>query len=111
MPHDIPESDWKRLSQLKPLALERFCQRVLTEIQRIDADVEKTGHERYLAIYDLIHRRDEELADAFNGLSRSCALFKLACMQRHRLLTEEEMSTFTPATRDKVRLLLEGSSA
>jgi hypothetical protein len=111
MPHDIPESDWKRLRQLQPLALDRFCQRVLAEIQRIDSDLEKTAHQRYLAVFDLIHRRDKELADAFDDLSRSRALFKLACIQRHRLLTEEEMSGFTPATRDTVRLFLEGPSA
>ena len=111
MPHDIPEPDWKHFRQLQPLALERFCQRVLAEIQRIDADVEKTGHQRYLAIFKLLRSRDEELATAFDDLRRSTALLKLACIQRHRLLTEEEMSSFTPATRERIRLLLEGSSA
>lgn len=35
MPRAIPEADWKVLRRLHPLALERFCERVLCEIDGI----------------------------------------------------------------------------
>ena len=61
----INEPDWQVFRRLQPIALERFCARVLAEIGRIAADDRKNSHERYLAIYKLIHERDEQLADAF----------------------------------------------
>ncbi len=102
----ISESDWKLFRQLHPIALERFCQRVLSEIDRLASDTIKTGHERYLAVFKLIERRDRELANAFNDLRRSTALQQLACIQSHELLTEEEMSRFNPETRDAVQFLV-----
>ena len=68
---EIEESDWKVFRQLRPIALDRFCWRVLDEIQQVSADTKRSTHERYLAVYDLIQRRDRELADAFNDPRRS----------------------------------------
>ena len=51
MEHGINESDWKLFRQLQPLALDRFCQRVLTEVRRLTADTDTSNHERYLAMF------------------------------------------------------------
>jgi hypothetical protein len=40
MKHEIPESDWKTFSQLRLVALERFCKRVLDEVRRFPSDTE-----------------------------------------------------------------------
>ena len=72
---EIEESDWKVFRQLRPIALDRFCWRVLDEIQQVNADTKRSTHERYLAVYDLIQRRDRELADALDeraGRKPSC---------------------------------------
>ena len=37
---DIPERDWKLFRQLQPLALERFCEKVLSEIRDINGSGE-----------------------------------------------------------------------
>jgi hypothetical protein len=37
MTREINESDWKLLRQFQPLALERFCQRVLAEVEQLTA--------------------------------------------------------------------------
>jgi hypothetical protein len=103
---EILEADWKLLRQLKDLALERFCQRVLDEIGRLAADGTQTSHQRYLAVFKFIERRDRELADAFDGLRRSTAFRQLACMQSHGLFTDEERARFSPETRAVVRLFL-----
>ncbi len=106
MMRDIPESDWKLLRQLHPLALDRFCQRVLSEVARLSSATEVNPHERYLAVFDLINRRNDEMADALDDMRRSTALLRLACIQSHRLLSDDEFGRFTTATRDAVEAML-----
>src|SRR5438105_1174073 len=99
MLHAIAERDWKVLHQLREIALDRFCQRVLSEIGRLASEPDKSSHERYLAVFKLIERRDKELANAFDNPSQSKGLLQLACMQALDLLTEEECRAlaWTPA--------------
>ncbi|MFZ5909429.1 MAG: hypothetical protein ACOYYU_05385 [Chloroflexota bacterium] len=44
MPPNFPESDWKILSRLKPLALDRLCQCILQEAGGIIAHAQVGGH-------------------------------------------------------------------
>ncbi len=106
MSASIHENDWKVFRQLRPVALERFCQRALSEIAQVASDTSKTSHDRYLAIYKLVQSRDDELADAFNDFRRSTAALQLAHILSHELLTDEEMTQFSPEIRDLVQLLL-----
>ena len=101
--HTISEPDWKLLRQLRPLALERFCQRVLSDIERLAQESAKTSHERYLAIYDLMQQRDRELADTFNDQRRTTAFEQLARMRALNLLTDDEVAHFSSDAREVVR--------
>jgi hypothetical protein len=68
---DVDEADWKVFRELRAIALERFCERALSEVARLAADTEKkSNHERYLAVYRLLEKRDGELAAAFNDFRR-----------------------------------------
>src|SRR5262249_27257251 len=107
MERGIHEPDWKLFRRLQPLALDRFCQRVLTEVSRLAADSGKSNHERYLAVFKLLERRDEELADAFNNPRRSTALVQLARIRFEGLLTEEEFAGFSLETRASVQVFLD----
>jgi hypothetical protein len=107
MEREIHERDWKLFRQLQPIALDRFCERVLAEVTRLAADPKTSNHDRYLAVFKLLQRRDEELADAFNGPRRSTALIQLARIHFQELLTEEEFVRFSPETRASVQGLLE----
>jgi hypothetical protein len=98
MTRSILEADWKVFRALSLIALDRFCHRVLSEVAEIASDAGKTNHERYLAVYTLIEKRNEELADAFDDHRRSTALLHLARMRWHKLLTDEEMSRFSAET-------------
>jgi hypothetical protein len=49
MPREIKEADWKLLRRLHPLALERFCERALAEIESVKHDDARSFHQRYLA--------------------------------------------------------------
>jgi hypothetical protein len=103
------EADWKRLRRLHPVALDRFCARVLEEGRTLLADEEKTNHERYLALYRLLQERDDELADAFNDMRRSTAHLRLMRMQELGLLTEEEVEEFSPETREFLKSVAAGT--
>ena len=107
MNRTIAEADWKLLRKLQPIALARFCQRALDEIELTLNDADKTSHERYLAIYELMGQRDGELAETFDDLRRSNAFFHLARFQLHELLTEKEMAAFSDDARQAVALFLE----
>lgn len=111
MSREIKESDWKLLRQISPVALERFCRRILEEIERIGAENAKSYHQRYLDIFAVIDRRDNEIERAFNNMRRSTALVQLALIYSHGLLTEEEFLRFHPETRDMIEVLLGRGSA
>src|SRR5262245_8594341 len=107
MLRDISEPDWKVFRQLHAIALERFCERALAEIADVISSGKQSSHERYLAVFKLIQRRDKEIANAFNDPRRSAALEQLVCVQGHGLLTDEEMSRFSDETREFVQGLLD----
>lgn len=107
MERGIPEADWKVFRQVRGVALDRFCERVLAELAEVRADAGKSNHERYLATFKLLQCRDEELASAFNDFRRSTALVQLARIQFMDLLTEEEFGRFSPETRSGVQMFLE----
>ena len=107
MNHQIRESDWKLFSQLRSLALDRFCERVLAEVLRLIAGADKSNHERYLALFKLLKQRDEVLANAFNAPRRSAALVQLGRIQSQELLSPEEFARFSPETRAAAEAYLE----
>lgn len=87
---------------MRTAALERFCQRILSEIENINTNHAISAHQRYLEIYQIIHRRDKEVAQTFNDHRRSTAFFELAAIKSHDLLTPEEFQRFSQETRDAV---------
>jgi hypothetical protein len=106
MTREISESDWKIYRPLHPLALERFCERVLSDIGRVASDTEKSAHARYLAVFKLLERRDKELAEAFEHLRRSTAWQQLAIWRSRGLVTDEEFARFSLETRAAVQVFL-----
>ena len=101
----IPEHDWRVLRDLREVALERFCERVLRELGSISSAKEVSWHQRYLDVFALLNRQDDELVRAFNFNSRSKAIFQLAQIHSHGLLTQQELERFTPATLAEVEVL------
>jgi hypothetical protein len=103
--HDVPESDWKVFRELRELALERFCKRVLENIQPILHDASRTHHERYLDVFRFLKNRDKELAHAFNDPRRSRMIVQLAAIQAYGLLEPHELGRFTAPTRATIESL------
>jgi hypothetical protein len=105
MSTDLPESDWKAFRKLRELALERLCERILAEVGRITSDAKRTSHARYLAAFELIQERDDQIARAFNNPRRSVAAAQLATMLSLDLIRQEELQSFTPRTQSVVQAL------
>jgi hypothetical protein len=102
----IAEPDWKVFRKLQPLALDRFCERVLGQVADVLARPGEGAHERYLALWALLQERDKVLGDTFNAPRRSQAILQLLHMCRERLLTDEEFSRFSAETKDIIQRLL-----
>jgi len=102
----IAESDWKVLRRVHPLALDRYCERVLAEIERVTHNRAQSNHQRYLDVFKIIEQRDREMARIFDDPKRSNALTMLARLRSDGLLTEDEFSSLSPETRSAIELLL-----
>jgi|SRR5579862_1445258 len=102
---EIREADWKLLRKVHKEALERFCKRVLDEFNRISKDSAKGYHQRYLDLWEVLRQRDKEMSAAFDDLRRSRAIFRIASMKGLGVLTEEELSSFSQETRERVDLI------
>jgi hypothetical protein len=76
--HHVPESDRKVFRELRELALEWFCKRVLEELEPLRRDTSRSHHERYLDVFRFLQARDEEFAHAFNDPRRSRMIIQLA---------------------------------
>jgi hypothetical protein len=94
---NIPERDWKLFRQLQPIALERFCEKVLSEIRDISSS-DESAHQRYLRVFKTIRDQDKELATLFDSPRRSRMGLQLSLIHYHQLLTPEEMQRFSPET-------------
>jgi len=106
MVREISERDWKVFRELRPIALDRFCERVLADLGSVASEAGKSAHERYLAVFQLFQSRDEELVQMFDTLRRSTALLQIAAIRNRGLMTDQEFSRFSPETRDVVETFL-----
>lgn len=101
----FPESDWKVFRKVREAALERFCRRILEEIQEISAKSEMSWHERYLGVWKLLKRRDSRLGNAFNDPRRSVMMIQLSVIVSLGLLEPDEIAQFSEETRERVEQL------
>ena len=107
MGREIKDSDWKIFRRLHPVALDRFCRRVIEEINHATSNCDENYHERHLEVSRLIMDRNDEMARAFDDLRRSNAFILLANIRESQLLTDEEFSEFSSEAREAVELILE----
>ena len=103
----MEEWEWRKLRDLKDTALERFCGLALAEIGKMLSAPGGSAHERFLSLYRLIHRQNEQIADAFDGLRRSTAERQLSAMRRLGLVTDEELAAFSDKTRITIEALVD----
>lgn len=89
---DIKESDWKVFTKIKDDAIEQFCVRSFSEYKEILEDESKSIHERYLLHYKAVRNKDKQMAQLFDGHSRSKAWLQLLSIRRAGLANESLLS-------------------
>lgn len=77
----ISEPDWKLLRELKPVALERLCARILQRVALQCASNGETSHQRFLKAFSLIESGNDDIARG--------------------LITDEELLRFSPELRSR----------
>jgi len=102
----LAERDWKTLRVVHPIALDRFCKRVLADIVGAASDTSRGNHERYLAIRKLIKDRDRQLQDAFDDMRRSTAVMRVGHMCVLGLVTADEFARFSDDMRGVVETVV-----
>ena len=107
--NEFPESDWKLLRELQPVALERLCSRILSQVSRQCDSTGQTSHQRYLKVFSLVEEGDHDIARAFNNPRRSAAFMRLTAMRSQGLITDGELLRFTAATRSRIKALEGGA--
>ncbi len=105
MTRQIPEKDWEKFRIIHPIALERFSEQILEEIEDINSQESQSVHTKYGKIYKLIKDRDREMGKIFNDFRRSTALMQLHMMHSHGLLKPEEIEEFTEETQQVLNFL------
>lgn len=100
--NEIDEPDWKLLRELKTVALERLCERILQQVApQCDLNGE-TNHHCFLKVLSLIESGNDEIARAFDDLRRSNARERLRTMISLDLITDEELRGFSPELRKQL---------
>ncbi len=110
MPHGYPERDWKVFRELREVALERFCERVLAGVEAFRLDRQQSHHERYLALCRWLGERNREMSLAFDDPKRSQMLSQLIAIRELDLLEGEELQRFTLETRERVEKIARETS-
>jgi len=106
MSNEPSKSDWKHFKVIRESALQRLCERILSEVCEIATDDSRTFHERYLAAFKSINDGDKNVAQGFNDLSRSRMIMQLAFMKSQGLLDEAEIAKFTSEVQERLKLLM-----
>ena len=89
------------MRELKPVTLERLCERILHRAADITTQSGLTNHQRYIKMWELIQEQNQEVALAFDDHRRSTAFLKILQIHRRGLFTEEEFARFGEETRKR----------
>lgn len=103
----VPEKDWKRLSGLKENLLKSACETIFRRIEQISSARKGREHEAYLELWKEIKKEDDAIAEMFNDLKRSNAVFKMAALKHYGVLTDEQLAQFSQETQQQVAHLCE----
>ena len=105
MSRSTPERDWKYTRSVHDDLLAALCERINKQSADLLASVAGSEPAKYLALYRHIQDSDQIIAECFNDLKRSNLLIKLAALQRHGILTPENIENLSPETQERLQAL------
>lgn len=100
----IPESDWKKIRDMKNQVLSISCNKIFEKIDQISSKRKGKEHESYLKLWKLLNKEDKEISIMFDDLKRNNAVIKLASWKHNGLISDEKMAEFTNETQQSVEL-------
>lgn len=107
MRNQIKESDWKIFKELRPLALDRYCKRVMDDVESTIHQSKKDSHTKYIEMYKTVKEGDKKLAHMFDGFSRSKAVEQLLLYYSNNLLRDQEFARLSDETREQILGILD----
>jgi uncharacterized protein YutE (UPF0331/DUF86 family) len=103
----IPEKDWKLLSRLKAELLDIACENIFSKVDILSSQRKGKVHKTYLNLWDLIKSEDKIIAEMFDDLKRSNALFKLVSLKHYCIISDKQLAEFSVETQETVKQLSE----
>ena len=103
----VPEKDCKILSGLREKLLNSACDTIFRRIEQISSARKEREHQAYLELWQEIKKQDDAIAEMFDDLKRSNAVFKMAALKHYGVLTVEQMALFSTETQEQVARLCE----
>lgn len=90
----IKEADWKVWKALRLRTIDRFCEDTFLQLQTL-IDSAEAVHERHRKLYQFVAKRDREIEQLFDPLTRNRALLQVPNLYRMDLISVEEVSLFS----------------
>jgi hypothetical protein len=105
MPAEISERDWKLFKELHPIAMNRFFEKAVKEMQPLLWSKEKQAQERFLDALTYAQDKREQASRLFDDLRRSTALLIAGIVYANGFFTADEVSRFSPDAQQRFRTL------
>ena len=91
------DSDWAVFTQIKELAIEKFCDQAVREYMAIINDDAMPATDRHHAILKLVNIKDDNMQLLFEGHSRGNASYQLMAIRAEGLVDESLLTQLSPA--------------
>ena len=99
----IPEKDWKQIRAIQSEKLALACDRILEAAEDIVEKRKENEHEAFLKLWEETSIGNRLIAELFDDLRRSNALFKLIAWRKNNLLSDAELELFSEETQQALR--------
>ncbi len=100
---NIREKDWKIVRTMQDRVLDLACKRILDKFSAVINDNDRSNHAKYRELYKAIHKENKQIANMFDDFKRSSALFQIALWKLNNLITDEDISAFSPETQEHIQ--------
>lgn len=107
MANSTPESDWKCMKKVQDDLLATLCERINKQSVSILQATHGSEHEKYQKHFKHTKDSDRIVAECFDDWRRSTLILKLIALQRHDLLTEEQMRQLSEETQRRLKVVHE----
>jgi hypothetical protein len=107
MGREIAERDWKVFKDLHSIAIDRFFEKAVKEMQPLLCAKNNPSQKRFWDALELANRHRKQAAKLFDDFRRSTAIIQAGMIHANKLLTAEEISRFSSEMQAQLRVFSE----